>query len=76
MPASGYFLRRKDLESLKRDGFYAGFHPAILHQPQPLLYKKGLRPLPQTPFPLQGRGLTAPPVALTLMYPRPIKGSG
>ena len=31
--------------------------PAILHQPQPLLHKKGLQPSPQTPQPPPGQGL-------------------
>ena len=44
--------------------------------PTPPYRNEGSQPLPQTPFPLQGRGLTAPPVALSLRYPRPIKGSG
>ena len=31
---------------------------------------------PYQGLPLYGEDATAPPVALTLMYPRPIKGSG
>ena len=31
--------------------------PAILHQPQPLLHKNGLQPVPQTPLPSPGQGL-------------------
>ena len=40
------------------EGPAEGLRPSIPHQPQPLLHKKGLQPLPQTPFPLQGRGWT------------------
>ena len=103
----------RDLEPLKRGGFYAGC-PARATTPQPLLElrsssvtsrdspsklssplaapslaclrgflaslrlqaSKG-RAQPTSGFlPLQGGHPTAPPVALTLRYPRPIRGSG
>ena len=44
--------------------------------PNPFFIRRGFDLHPKPLCPLQGRGLTAPPVALTLMYPRPIKGSG
>jgi hypothetical protein len=37
---------------------------------------EGLNLNPKPLCPLQGRGLTAPPVALTLRYPKTIKGLG
>ena len=62
-PHSSYFLRREDLEPLKRGGYRSSFArfykalrlkecrvpPAGFHQPQPLLHKKGLQTTPQTP---------------------------
>ena len=42
---------------LKLYNIFAGVNPAILHQPQPLLHKKGLQPVPQTPMPSPGQGL-------------------
>ena len=39
------------------EGLVFGYSVDILHQPQPLLHKKGLRPVPQTPMPSPGQGL-------------------
>lgn len=44
--------------------------------PTPPYYNEGTRTTLQTSRQSLARGLTAPPVALTLMYPRPIKESG
>ena len=71
------FLQGVTLPSSINSFFLQG---STLHghqQPQPLLVlKKGLRTFSQTLFQSLEKGLTAPPVALTLRYPRPIKGSG
>ena len=40
---------------------------SISTTPTPPYHNEGFQPLPQTPFPLQERGLTAPPVALILV---------
>ncbi len=49
----------------------------VTNNPNPFLsLRRGFDLHPKPLCPLQGRGLTAPPVALTLMYPRPITGSG
>jgi hypothetical protein len=51
----------------------AGPSPAFSNYPT-LLHKEGFNLNPKPLCPLQGRGLTAPPVALSLRYARTIKG--
>ena len=66
---------RAMLAWLVQEPFISRVNPRGFHQPQPLLHKKGLQTTPKS-SPIFGKDLTAPPVALTLRYPRPIKGSG
>ena len=47
----------------------------FFHHPQPLLYKKGLRTFFQTLFQSLEKDLTAPPVALSLMYAQTIRST-
>ena len=61
MPKYCFFLQGNALHTFCRDSptyLYAGFHPAILHQPQPLLLRRGFDLNPKPLCPLQGRGLT------------------
>ena len=53
-----------------------GYTLQVHQQPQPLLVlKKGLRTTPQPPRQSLARGLTAPPVALTLRYAQTIRST-
>ena len=61
-----FFFAGECLQGHQQSILFPRVNPRLLHQPQPLLHKKGLRTFSQTLFQSLEKGLTAPPVALTL----------
>ena len=71
-PHFSYFLWRRERSKETFQGV------ALLSSinPNPFFIRRGFNLYPKPLCPLQGRGLTAPPVALTFRYPKTIKGLG